>query len=205
MVYCYPMVQPHIHDGLAANFVNTWLRYPPGAEHTFHVGANGGEASPIRRKRFEPLKPTWHQHNNVGWDIGLYQQLAQIIDCDLMVCLGAHIQFNHPGWLARIVDSYVYHGPGLFGPWGTMYPNPHIRTTAFWCSPQLLQSYPVAVTSQRSSRYQFEHGRRSFTNHTLGLGLPCVMVTMRGCFPYPNWKDYQPTGAESIILDKQHQ
>lgn len=144
------------------------------------------------------------EHDNTGWDIGLYQKAAVEIPCDFLVCLGAHVSFNHKDWLRMLVDAVLEMGPGLYGPWGTPFPTPHIRTTAFMCPPELLQSYPMTIGSDRRSRYEFEHGHSSFTRHTLDIGFPCVMVTTKGRFLLPQWQDNAPTPAESILLDKQH-
>lgn len=205
VVYVFPQVDPGLHVPLARQFVQTWSQHPPGYAHQLYVVANGAHPQPAHLKLFEPLAAQWITHNNTGWDVGAYQMAAQTLDCDLLVCLGAHIRFHHPHWLAQMAESFILNGPGLYGPWGVRYPRWHIRTTAFWCPPQILQAYPLIVGSYRPQRYEFEHGERSLTAHTLENGFPCCMVTRQGVFTWPDWgDDRQPDREQSLILDKQH-
>lgn len=205
VVYCCPVVQRRTYALLAQQFARTWRQCPPGnSPHELWVVYNGEPMLEVDRAWFAGLPHRELHHNNAGWDIGAFLLAAARVPADLMIFLGSHIRFHHPGWLDRMVGSYLQDGPGLFGPWGADYPNPHIRTTAFWCAPQLLLSYPYLVTSERPSRYAFEHGGRSFTRHCLDCGLPAVMVTMAGSFPWPAWKGHEPDAANSIVLDKQH-
>lgn len=204
VVYCFPQVQLNLHYPLAEAFARTWKQNAPGYPCTLTVGINGGNANLANLTPFSGTHYRTMTHDNTGWDIGLFQRAADTLPCDLLVCLGAHIQFHHEGWLKRLVDAYAWHGPGLYGPWGADWPTWHIRTTAFACPPELIVSYPMTIGSSRQSRYQFEHGQQSITRHTMDAGMPAVMVTMRGAFPFPYWKENTPTPAESILLDKQH-
>lgn len=204
IAYCYPLVEPQTYRPYAARFFQTFQEHPPGAQYELHVLACGAEPVAQDLAQLGGLVYQLHKHDNVGWDIGAFQWAGDNLQCDLLVCLGAHIHFHHEDWLARIVDSYLRYGVGMYGPWGAQFPTWHVRTTAFWIPPLLLQCYPTMVNSSRTSRYQFEHGRDSMTALTLNLGLPCVMVTMEGCFLHPDWPDHIPTPEQSIILDKHH-
>jgi hypothetical protein len=101
-----------------------------------------------------------------------------------------------------MVAAFLDHGPALFGCWGYLYPNWHIRTTAFWMPPQLLQTYPLGISSNRSSRYEFEHGQRSFTRHVMSAGLGCIMVTNTGCYQFADWQNHAPGVEDSLVLDQ---
>lgn len=204
VIYCYPTVQFTLHQPMAQAFARTWREHSPGYPCQLFIGLNGPNPNRLHLTPFADLPYAIFNHDNSGWDIGLFQRAANAIACDVMVCLGAHIQFHHDGWLKRLVDALLEYGPGIYGPWGAQYPNWHIRTTAFCIQPPILQSYPQYVSSDRRSRYQFEHGVKSITRHALDLGFPAVMVTMRGNYPWPDWPNHVPTAAESIMLDKQH-
>lgn len=202
VVYCYPLVQTHTYFAMAKRFVKTWLDHPPGHDHELYVTTTGTHPGPNDLVVFQGLPARFVARDNVGWDIGCYQWAADNISCDLLVCLGAHVHFHHEGWLKRMVDAWVANGPGIYGCWGYDAPDWHLRTTAFWISPELLSLYPETVTSQRASRYAFEHGNQSITLRTIAIGFPACMVTMNGCFAYPDWPDHIPSREDSLLLDR---
>lgn len=205
VAYVYPLSLARTHFPMAKRFADTYRAYAAGYEHSLLILENGGALPETMLRPFEGLVYGVLEHSNYGWDIGAYQKAAATVKCDFLVCLGAHIHFNHENWLLSLVEACVQHGPGLYGPFAALYPNPHIRTTAFACQPEILNSYPYPVTSERASRYQFEHGRRSLTAMAVGAGFPAVMVTRKGTWPYPNWPDEaMPDKEASIMLDKQH-
>jgi len=187
LVYIYPETQSHIYVPAARRFVESYMKFPPGAQdHEVHVIVNYGQpGNPNYARLFNPLSCTFRTHDNRGKDIGAFQKAAQEIPCDLMVFLGASVHFRRGGWLDRIVNVYEQNGPGFYGCWGFHQPAVHIRTTAFWCAPELLNSYPYVV--HNDSRYEFEHGQRSIVNHVANLGLQNYMVTWQGCYPIESW------------------
>jgi hypothetical protein len=204
VIYCCPTVEPATYLPNARRFVQTWLAHPPGYEHHLHVMVNGYQFPESFQQEFAPLPHEWQLCPNTGWDIGAYQRAAETIPCDMMVCLGAHVSFNHAQWLAIMAESFIDNGPGLYGAWGVDWPTKHIRTTAFWFPPQLLASYPLYVSSERTSRYQFEHGQNSFTAFAQENGFPVRMVTMRGVFEPKHWSENVPSPQESLVLDRHH-
>jgi hypothetical protein len=203
VVYCYPLVRTNTYFPLANRFAQTWKKFPPGEDHELHVINNGGGSHDSDRIPFQGIKCRFHQRDNFGWDIGAFQWSAENIPCDLMVCLGAPVHFHRAGWLARMVDAYVYHGPNLYGCWGYLLPNWHLRTTCFWLAPDLLKTYPMIVGSDRASRYDFEHGNNSITRHVLKIGLDCIMVTWDGIHPFAQWKkNIGPSPSRSLVHDQ---
>lgn len=202
VVYVHPAVEPLAYRPLAKRFVDTYMQYPPGAhDHRISVVVNGG--APSHQKNYErlmsPLPCSFLYHTNIGKDIGAFQKAAAEIKCDLMICLGAPVYFRRAGWLDRIVQAYEDHGPALYGAWGFHNPATHIRTTAFWMPPELLNSYPYVVTND--ARYEFEHGTRSITSHVAALGLECYMVTWDGCYPRKDWHHVE---LERCMFRDQH-
>lgn len=112
-----------------------------------------------------------------GKDIGAYVESSYRCDADIMVCLGSHVRINQNGWLSQIAWAFEQMGPGLYGPFGTMEPIPHLRTTAFWCHPPLLRDYPWKVETDQE-RYNFElDPHRSISTFARYLGLPVCQVT----------------------------
>jgi hypothetical protein len=203
IVYVFPQVKRQVYYPLAHRFTETWRKFPPGNEpHILYVIGNGGEVLPQEQSLFDGISCRFLAHDNSGWDVGAFQLAAEKLPCDLLICLGAPVHFHRSGWLDRMVDAYVQSGPALYGCWAYLSPNWHVRTTVFWCPPELLKSYSYAVTSEQRSRYAFEHGQQSFTRHVLGLGFPCIMVTQKGCFSFDQWEKNAPGVADSLVLDQ---
>lgn len=199
VAYVYPLVQQSKYFPLAKRFADTWKQFPGS---NLHVLCNGGKPGKMEMRPFEGIPNEVHPCSNVGWDIGSFQWAAESIPCDLLVCLGAPVHFHKAGWLDRIVDSYINNGPALYGCWAYLSPNWHVRTTVFWCPPQILQSYPWQIGSTRKSRYEFEHGNTSFTRHVLSAGMDAIMVTTKGEFPFDQWRDHAPGVEDSLVLDQ---
>lgn len=200
LVYCYPDLSARTYNPLARRFVTSYMDHPPGAvDHDLHVMVNAGKSgNPNYPRMFSPLVPSFTMHDNLGKDIGAYQRAAQHIKADLMVFLGSPIHFRRGGWLDRIVSVYEEYGPALYGCWAFHQPAIHIRTTAFWCPPELLNSYPYVVTND--SRYEFEHGNHSIVKHVLNLNLPAFMVTWDGCYPLEHWHHVE--NEQCLMLDQ---
>lgn len=63
---------------------------------------------------------------------------------------------------------------------------PHIRTTAFWCSPGLFARYPLNARDH-ASRYRVEHGDGCFRCCVRAQGLQAYVVAFGGEYLFPNW------------------
>lgn len=200
VAYVYPDLDLATYQPMARRFVDSYMDYPSGGyDHELHILVNGGITNNAAYKRlFHPLACSFMMHNNQGKDIGAFQKAAATIPCDLLVCLGAGIHFRRAGWLDRIVQVYEGYGPAFYGCWGFHQPSVHIRTTAFWCAPQLLNSYPYVV--HNDARYEFEHGSRSIVNHVSQIGLMNYMVTWDGCYPVEQWHHVE--NDQCLLLDQ---
>lgn len=202
VAYIYPMVNLRTYFPLALRFSETYQEFPPGFDHELHVICNGRTPTDNEIRMFNGIPAKIGFHDNSGWDIGAFQSFAESNQCDLMVCLGAHAHFYRPNWLKAMVDAFVNWGPGLYGCACYSSPRDHVRTTLFWCPPEIIRSYPYTVGSSRSSRYEFEHGKNSITRHVQKHGLPCMMVTWKGCFPFERWHDNAPDRNEVLVRDQ---
>lgn len=200
--YCYPMVKTLTYFPMARRFAQSYQSNPPGCDHGLFVICGGRAPAPNDLLPFQDIPCSFVSHSNEGWDIGAYQWACENLSCDLLVCLGAHVHFHHPGWLAEMAQAFIENGPGIYGCWGYDFPEWHIRTTAFWIPPELLRSYPYRIGSSRQSRYGFEHGRESITKFSLSAGMCAVMVTRKGRFHHPEWPDHIPGPEDSLVLDR---
>lgn len=186
IVYVFPQLDFGRYSPLARRFADSYMANPPGVtDHQLYVIANGTPPSPGLKAMFHPLPVKWLNHNNYGKDIGAFQMASTTVDCDLLVCFGAHIFFWKPGWLDTMARAYRDFGPSLYGAWGFHQPATHIRTTAFWLPPALLNSYPTQINNDW--RYEFEHGQQSIVAHAKKVGFDPMMVTQRGVYGVNEW------------------
>jgi hypothetical protein len=205
VVYCYPMVQTATYFSKAKRFADTWKQFPPGnAPHSLHAVCNGGTPGPNDKYPFDGLNCHFISRHNSGMDIGAYQDAADQIPCDMMVCLGAPIHFYRAGWLDRMAEAFVEHSPCLCGCWGIppFRGVPHIRTTAFWFPPALLNAYPFIISSKKDSRYGFEHGQNNFTAFAQTAGFEPLMVTFDQVYPMEEWPNGDGSQGKCLVLDQ---
>lgn len=181
-VYVYPTANHGAPFArLAERFVSTYREHPPMLDHLMVVVSNGGPPSGQAVSQFSFIESTrFIQHDNSGYDIGAFQMAASTVICDLMVFFGSSAYFRGPGWLKRMVDVYNALGEGLYGCTGNQGDKrvnvwPHVRTTAFWCRPKLLNEHPLRV-GDPSQRYPFEHGPGCLTTFALSHNLPAYIV-----------------------------
>jgi hypothetical protein len=191
IVCVYNMPTPNFgpqHARLAERFVSTYVANPPLMDHMMIVVSNGGRPNGEAYKIFAPIKPTkFLFRENVGMDIGSYQYAAANVICDLMVFFGGGTYFRGPGWLRRMVEVYSSLGDGLYGCTGNQGDGkvrvwPHVRTTAFWCNPKLVNEHPFRVTDN-SQRYNYEHGQEGLTTWVLNTGRSAWIATFNDVKP----------------------
>jgi hypothetical protein len=170
------------HDGYASRFAESYCNHPAGYPHELIIVSNGGSPTATMQQKFDGIPHRFMEHDDSGFDIGAFQAAAKANPrFDLMLFIGGPSYVKREGWLARYVEATLKHGPGLYGSMGnTGVPEqfvwPHLRTTGFALSPELLNGYPNTVRSAQE-RYPFEHGQRSLTQWVVSLGLPVKVVT----------------------------
>lgn len=179
---CY--VYPAANNGpafarMAERFVSTYREHPPMMDHLMIVASNGGPPDAKAKSQFSFIEHThFMQHDNSGKDVGAYQAISKKVICDVMVFFGSSTYFRGPGWLKRMIEVYEKLGPGLYGCSGHQGIGnifPHVRTTAFWCSPKLINEHPFRVTDN-SQRYEWEHGAQGLTTWARSKGVPVWVV-----------------------------
>ena len=191
IVYVYPSGGGQGFPDKAYQFVDSYERHPPGLDHETVIVCNGKPAGQAEQNVFGSLPGVqFLNQDNSGWDIGGFQLAARTVPCDLMVFFGAHTYFRRAGWLARMFEAWAQYGDTLYGATGNqgniavgVYP--HVRTTAFWCSPALMNEYPYRVTSTGGGgqRYAAEHGKSCISNFVREQGLTPMIVTFQGIAP----------------------
>ena len=197
VVYVHVMNSQPYAD-LAGRFVHTYNAYPPGYPHRSVIVCNGASANEDTAQMFKPLpRIQFLEHDNGGKDIGAFQKAAREVPCELMVFFGASTYLRRAGWLARMVETYQRYGPTLYGSTANrgmpqIHVYPHIRTTAFWTPPELMNLYPHRVTRD-DQRYPFEHGRNCFTDWVARNGMVPLLVSWQGEYAWEQW-DSVPNG-----------
>ena len=147
------------HDGFARRFVGSYLAFPPDEPHTTTVVCNGGEPSPEMRSLFGGLPRARFMVRvpEDGWDIGGYIDSSRSSAAVMSVYFAGHAHFKRGGWLSMMRRSWDKNGPGYYGTVATYEVAPHLNTTGIWCSPRLMERYPIRVVD-KAQRYDFEHG-----------------------------------------------
>lgn len=174
----------------AARFVSTYHENPPGLAHDTLIICNGGPLPLDEALIFSSLHPIFLPRvNDPGWDISAFIDVARGAgsNYDAIFCCGESVHFHRQGWLARLVSAWERHGPGMYGPLSSNTIRGHLNTTAFLCPPSLLAKYPSAVFD-RKSRYEFEHGERSFWRRLSMKNIPVRLVTWDGEWTPKTWR-----------------
>lgn len=176
------------HWKYAREFIETYKAFPPEYSHNTVVVCQGKPATNLVRGLFRILPNLkYFEHDDSGWDIGGYIAAAHTISDDCVVCLGGSSYFQRRGWLKRVAESWKNHGLGFYGATPTYEVSPHLCTSGFWCSPEILKAYPVKVTN-RLTRYDFEHGPNACWKMSAHNGLPVKLVTWDGEFDWQDWR-----------------
>jgi hypothetical protein len=212
LVYVYAVCAGAKFDDYAFRFLNSYRANPPGIDHESIVVLNGLRQSGEIACLFSSMRNChFLEHDNSGFDIGAFQLAARTIPCDLMVFFGASTYFQRPGWLIRMANSFNQHGNAQYGAMGnrgnlTVSVWPHIRTTAFWMDPKLMNAYPTRIT-QPVQRHPFEHGKDCFTNWVGKQGLRSWVITWENDLLWAAW-DSDPEGygqgSQSNLLAGDH-
>lgn len=196
MVYVYPLLGGKYRDW-ARRFVASYQRHPPDYPHDSIVVLNGGRVTAEAQQLFRPLMNLrFLTHDNSGYDIGAFQRAARTWpQYDIMAFFGTSSYLKGRGWMRRVVESSRKHGLGLYGVMGNRGDGPvmpHIRTTAFWIKPELLNRYPQQVNHPQN-RYEFEHGRTCLAEWLRKQGLPRLVVTWDNEYEWKDWDSF-PNG-----------
>lgn len=212
VVYVYSGIAGQKYVDYAKRFVEQYKQCLPEFEHQTVVAINGLKLDDQIQGIFSGLPNLqFMEHDNSGYDIGAFQHAAREFPCDLMVFFGASTYFTKPGWLKRMVEAFARNGDGIYGTMGNrgnlnVKVWPHIRTTAFWMPPKLLNEYPKIVTEDKD-RHSFEHGSACLTSWVISRGLKAIVVTWSS---ETEWEDWDSTlngfqrGDQSDLLAGDH-
>lgn len=179
------------HFDLACQFAECLHKFEAGYPYKFTVISNGGKPDSKTEALFCPFNAHFFERVNIAKDIGAWQAAAQRSTADVIVFLGGSTYIRGKNWCLRVADSFAKHGPGLYGSMvnsGDSAVNvaPHIRTSGFWTTPKLMNTYPMRVTKEEQ-RYPFEHGSNCLTSWVYTQGHAAWCVTWQGEYEMQQW------------------
>ena len=160
--------RPHV-----AEFCRTWQEFPPGAPCTLVCVCRGGLPQGDQLSPFIPLgNVRFVPYDGNGFDIGAHQYFAFQAGDAFNVNVSTRVFFHRPGWLAKLLESRHYFGPGLFGTAVSVETGVlHFRTHCYGIDAPVFRRYPDLINS-RERTFEFEHARN---NHPRGSFLQWAM------------------------------
>jgi GT2 family glycosyltransferase len=187
LLYVHPMGDAK-YKRLALEFVESYIKYPPGYSHDTIIICNGAGPDDWTKSFFKALPNVRYLvRDNEGWDIGAYIDGAKSVKSEMLVCFGSDSFFTKSRWLERMVIAWGKHGPGLYGTFASYEQMPHLNTFSFWCAPDFLVRYPFKVSS-KADRYSFEHGPDNLWQMVYADGYPVKLVTWDGEYDWQDWR-----------------
>lgn len=198
ITYIFPANAGEQHTQYALRFIQSYNANPPAIDHETIVVLNAAKVTPEIQCMFASLRNvTFLERDGSAMDIGGYQDAAAKFPCDLMAFFGGSTYFKGGGWLLRMLQVYLKHGPALYGVMGNRGDSkvnvwPHVRTTGFWTTTDLMNRYPHRIV-RNDQRYEFEHGKTCFANWIKVQGLKSWITTWTGEYLWDHW-DIIPNG-----------
>jgi len=183
-------IHPHIDsDPNAVRFVKSLCANHPGYPCDVVVVVNGGPVTSQVKALFANIRGVqFFVHDDSGWDIGGYLALAKArTDLDLLFCCGGPTTFTRAGWMKKIMAARDEYGPGMYGTNASYEVRPHLNTSGFLISREMLASYPHPVTD-RLSRYEFEWGKGAMWRRVRRAGQRTMLVTWDGVWWPEEWR-----------------
>lgn len=200
IVYVYAPIAGGKYEAYACRFLDSYHKNPPGTDHETIVMLNGTSETSEINCLFSLPHTRFIEHDNSGYDIGAFQHAARECAGDMIVFFGASTYFNRTGWLLRMRAAFTKHGNAQYGAMGnrgnlSVKVWPHIRTTAFWMSPKLMNAYPKII-KRSEERHPFEHGPDCMTTWVQNQGLESWVITWEKELLWQDW-DSDPNGFHS--------
>lgn len=198
---CYLLKQPRIAliyiavsgqqktPEFVRHFTETLEKYPPGFDYDLIAVCNGGQLDTFSEIMLKSIGAILFNGTNIGWDITGYIEAVHgpAKDYDIVVCLGESCYFHRQNWGVRLLDCWQNYGPGMYGFFSSNAVRAHMNTTAFATTPELIESYNSPVYD-RATRYEFEHGERSFWRRLFARNIPTRLITWDGCWKPLDWR-----------------
>lgn len=173
---------PENWGDIVRRFVRSYVNFEAGFSHDLYVCSSGAPLSLSSQELLQGLNYRSIVYTGAGWDIGAYQYCARLLrSYDLVVCLNSQAYIAQDNWLKYFAEAYSNHGPGVYGASSSFEVSPHIRTSSFAFSPQLIIDYPLTVRC-RYDACVFEHSPRNFSLWARSENMPVYVVMRSGAY-----------------------
>lgn len=187
----------------ARRFISTYKEFPAGCQHDLIIVFCNGKPTPEMIEIYEGLTPRNIFYVGQGRDIGAQQFAALELEHDFIVCANSRSFFHKAGWLSRLVECRLAHGPGIYSvmasyegcPLGQVWPNPHLRTAFYGMDRKLWREFPHTINSREDS-FRFESGEWNISNWCLDNEYRALLVSWGGCWEKHEWR-LVPNGFRS--------
>lgn len=193
------------YDSVTARWLTTYLKFRPAIPHDVVIVDSDVLGAPGKHGA---ITDTFMLYKGGGWDCGIWQFAGREIAADLLVCCNTSTHFWKAGWMERLVEEFVRHGDGLYGPMASMAFHPHIRTPCMAFPPRVINAYPFAVNT-RDETYGFEclWRKNNFTLWCQANGFTPRMVTWDGCYTMKDWRTpenvfWKGDQSNLLVLDR---
>lgn len=190
-------------------FLESYRRHAAGIEHRLLVIFNGfGRNLPapfeaaLAGIEFETL-----QLSERHLDLAAYRVAAEAAEGSRLCFLNSHSEPLAEGWLERFHRQLSAPEVGLVGATGsyeqsassplgrvvnrrrlTRFPNPHIRTSSFMISRELMLDLEWGDVRKKAAAWQLENGPRSITRQVWQRGLEALVIGRDGeAYPQERW------------------
>ncbi|HWB25352.1 MAG TPA: hypothetical protein VG738_07720 [Chitinophagaceae bacterium] len=92
----------------------------------------------------------------------------------------------------------------VYRKWFSKFPNPHVRTTAFFIKRTIFNDIEMVDPKNKLQAYFFENGVNSITRQVLNKKLECVLIDKYGnCYKISEWpesKTFWQAGQENLLI-----
>lgn len=195
-------------DDVAAQFVESYLRFPPGIDHHLVVIFKGFGSLP-HPAIFQTIEHQRFETDDSGFDIGPYLAVArQRADVTGFCFVNSFTRPLAPDWLKHMVHALDTDSSlGMVGAMGSYerldpqqkFPNIHIRSTGFCLRRELLLSLTLPTIHDKRDTNLFEAGPTSLSTQIKARGLNLAVVDRFG----KAWQQDQWPFSQTFRLGEQ--
>jgi hypothetical protein len=191
------------------NFLQSYRRYNPHADHRLMIIFNGFENAGhlsegqriFRSLDYDPLFT-----RDDSFDLGAYLEAARRIPHERLCFLNTNSEIECDGWLAKLIVNFETPRVGLVGATGSFenlpfpsFPSPHIRSNGFMIRRGLfLEVLSSARLATKWDADSLENGPRSITRQVFERGLMALVVGRDGRGYAPTWWPHSQTFRQGL-------
>jgi hypothetical protein len=219
------LVWAPLGDAPVERFLSSYRRHDANVEHRLLVVYKEFRPGDIEaaRERFAGVEHEELVMPGRRLDISAYAQIAAEADAPWFAFLNSSSELLDDGWLAKPLAALRRPDIGLVGATGSHeaapaslprrllrlgstapFPNPHVRTNAFFLERELARALDWGDARSKASAWEVENGPRSLTRQVLARGLAAVVVGRDGvAYPPERWREagvFRTPGQANLLV-----